>query len=57
MHPPVPCTRAAYARRQRVENFWARMKEFRAGAARYDRTAAAFRAGNLIAATLGWLKA
>lgn len=55
-HPPVPY-RAAYARRHRVENFWARMKEFRAVAARYDKTAAAFRAGILIAATLDWLKA
>ena len=57
MHPPVPYDRAAYARRHRVENFWARMKEFRAVAARYDKTAAAFRAGILIAATLDWLKA
>ena len=56
-HPPVPYDRAAYARRHRVENFWARTKEFRAVAARYDKTAAAFRAGILIAATLDWLKA
>ncbi len=54
--PPVPYDRAAYARRHRVENFWARMKEFRAVATRYDKTAAAFRAGILIAATLDWLK-
>ncbi len=53
----MPYDRAAYARRHRVENFWARMKEFRAVAARYDKTAAAFRAGILIAAALDWLKA
>jgi transposase len=55
--PLVPCDRAAYERRHRVENLWARMKEFRAVAARYDKTAAAFRAGILIVATLDWLKA
>ncbi len=55
-HPPVPYDRAAYTRRYHVENFWARMKEFRAVATRYDKTAAAFRAGILIAATLDWLK-
>jgi transposase len=57
MHPDAPCDPAAYRRRHRIENFWARVKEFRAVATRYDKSAAAFRAGILIAATLDWLKA
>jgi transposase len=57
MHPQVAYDRAAYAKRHRIENFWARMKEFRAVATRYDKTAAAFRGGILIAAALDWLKA
>ena len=56
-HPPVPYDRAAYARRHRVENSWARVKEFRAVATRYDKTASVFRGGILITATLDWLKA
>jgi transposase len=55
-HPQAPCDPAAYCRRHRVENFWARVKEFRAVATRYDKTATAFSAGILIAATLDWLK-
>lgn len=56
-HPAVPFDRAAYARRNRVERFWARMKERRGAAARHDKTAAFYRAGHIVlAAALDWLK-
>lgn len=55
-HPAAPFDRAAYARRNVVERFWARMKEWRGVAARYDKAAACYRAGIAIAAALDWLK-
>ena len=55
-HPAAPFDRAAYARRNRVERLWARMKEWRGVAARYDKTAACYRAGVVLAAALDWLK-
>ena len=55
-HPAVPFNRAAYARRNAVECFWARMKEWRGIAARYDKTAASYRGGIVLAAALDWLK-
>ena len=55
-HPPVPYDRGAYARRNSVERFWARMKEWRGVACRYDKTAACYRARVLLAAALDWLK-
>jgi len=54
-HPPAPYDRAAYARRHRVENLWARLKEWRAVATRYDKTAPSFTATLHIAATIDWL--
>ena len=47
--------RAAYRRRHRVENLWARLKEWRALATRYDKTAASFAGGLHLAAALDWL--
>ena len=44
-----PCDRAAYRRRHRVENLWARLKEWRAVATRYDKTAASFSGGLYLA--------
>ena len=55
-HPTVAYDRAAYARRSAVEQFWARMKEWRAIATRYDKRADTFRAGIALAASLDWLK-
>ena len=55
-HPAVPFDRAAYARRNTVERFWARMKEWRGVASRYDKTASCYRTGVVLAATLDWLK-
>jgi len=54
-HPPVEHDRAAYRRRHKVENLWAKLKEQRAVATRYEKTAASF-LGNLnLAASLSWL--
>ena len=55
-HPHVPWDRAAYARRHKIENFWSRMKEWRAIAMRYDKRAECYRAGLLLAASLDWIK-
>lgn len=54
-HPTVPYSRHAYARRHRVENLWARLKESRALATRYDKTAASFLGTLHLAASLDWL--
>lgn len=54
-HPYVAHDRCAYRRRHRVENLWAKLKEWRAVATRYDKTAASY-LGNLhLAASLNWL--
>lgn len=50
-----PHDRAAYRRRHRVENLWARLKEWRAVATRYDKTAASFSGGLHLAAAFEWL--
>ena len=47
--------RAAYRRRHRVENLWARLKEWRALATRYDKTATSFSGGLYLAATFEWV--
>lgn len=47
--------RAAYRGRHRVENLWARLKEWRAVATRYDKTAASFLGGLHLAAAFDWL--
>lgn len=54
-HRPVLYDRAAYARRHRVENLWARLKEWRAIATRYDKTAQSFLGVLQLAASLDWL--
>lgn len=55
-HPRAPPhDRTAYRRRHRVENLWARLKEHRAIATRYDKTSASFMGGLHLAATLDWL--
>jgi transposase len=55
-HPPVPYDRAAYARRHRIENLWARLKEGRAVATRYDKSAASYLGTLHLAAALDWLR-
>lgn len=55
-HPRAPPhDRSAYARRHRIENLWARLKEWRAVATRYDKTASSFTGGLHLAASLDWL--
>ncbi len=44
------------ANRNRVERLWARLKEWRAVATRYEKTASSFRGVLRLAATMDWLK-
>ena len=53
---PVACPDWAYANRRLVENLWARLKEWRAVATRYEKTAKSFLGVLCLAATLDWLK-
>ncbi|MCW4589453.1 transposase, partial [Gluconacetobacter entanii] len=52
----LPCPRWAYRHRHLVENLWARLKEWRAVATRYEKTAASFLSVILIAATADYIK-
>ena len=52
---PVACPDWAYASRRLVGNLWARLKEWRAAATRYEKTATSF-LGVLHPAALDWLK-
>jgi transposase len=55
-HPqPNHFDRAAYRRRHKVENMWATLKEWRAIATRYDKTANSFAGGLYLAAAFQWL--
>lgn len=54
---PIPYDLVAYRRRNTVERLWARLKDFRCVATRYDKLAANFLAGVQIAALVAfWLK-
>ena len=55
--PEVACPKWAYRHRHLVENLWARLKEWRAVATRYEKTAASFLSVILIAATADYIKA
>ena len=48
--------RFLYRRRHLIENFFARLKQYRALATRYDKTAAAFFGGICLAAAVSWIK-
>lgn len=52
---PEHFDRAAYRRRPKVENMWAKLKEWRAVASRYDKTATSFSGGLYLAAAFQWL--
>lgn len=52
----VACPAAIYNNRNAVERLWARLKEWRAVATRYEKTAASFAAVLCLAATFDWLK-
>ena len=54
---PVACPDWIYANRNHVERLWARLKEWRAVATRYEKTASSFMGVLCLAATLDWLQA
>ncbi|MBL7238877.1 transposase [Komagataeibacter rhaeticus] len=54
--PEVACPKWAYRHRRLVENLWARLKEWRTVATRYEKTAASFLSVILIAATANYIK-
>jgi len=53
---PVACPPWIYANRRLVENLWAGLKEWRAVATRYEKTARSFLGILCLAATADWLK-
>jgi transposase len=53
---PVACPAPIYANRDRVERLWARLKEWRAVATRYEKTAESFLGVLCLAATIDWLR-
>ena len=55
-HAPVACPDWIYANRHLVENLWARLKEWRAVATRYEKTAHSFLGVLCLAATTDWIK-
>jgi transposase len=65
-HPAIPakrnekdvdCPPWIYIHRNRVERLWGRLKEWRAVAPRYEKTARCFHGVLCLAATIDWLKA
>ena len=52
----VACPSWIYVNRNRVERLWARLKEWRAVATRYEKTKASFLGVLCLAATADWLK-
>jgi transposase len=54
---PVACPSWIYHNRNRVERLWSRLKEWRAVATRYEKTARSFMGVLCMAATMDWLKA
>ena len=53
---PVACPEWIYTNRNIVERLWARLKEWRAVATRYEKTAASFTGVLHLAAALDWIK-
>ena len=53
---PVACPSWIYHNRNRVERLWARLKEWRAVATRYEKTATSFMGVLCLAAALDWIK-
>jgi transposase len=53
---PVACPDWIYHNRNRVERLWARLKEWRAVATRYEKTACSFMGVLCLAAALDWLR-
>ena len=55
-HPAVDYGRAAYRRRHHVERGWGRLKEWRAVATRYEKTAASYLGVLHLASALDWIR-
>jgi transposase len=53
---PLACPEWIYANRNHVERLWARLKEWRAVATRYEKSAQSFMGVLCLAATLDWIK-
>ena len=53
---PVACPEWIYTNRNRVERLWARLKEWRAVATRYEKTASSFMGILHLAAAFDWIK-
>jgi transposase len=53
---PLACPDWIYNNRNQVERLWARLKEWRAIATRYEKTASSFMGVLCLAAALDWLK-
>jgi transposase len=53
---PVACPELVYTNRNHVERLWARLKEWRSIATRYEKTASSFMGVLCLAAALDWLK-
>ena len=53
---PVACPDWIYTNRNVVERLWARLKEWRAVATRYEKTASSFMGVLCLAAAIDWLK-
>ena len=53
---PVACPDWIYTNRNVVERLWARLKEWRAIATRYEKTASSFMGVLCLAAAIDWLK-
>ena len=51
---PIPYSKAIYRQRNLIERMFARIKDFRRIATRYDKLARNFLAGALLAATVIW---
>ena len=52
----VACPDWVYNNRNRVERLWGRLKEWRAVATRYEKTATSFMGVLCLAATLDWIR-
>ena len=53
---PVACPGWIYTHRNQVERLWARLKEWRAVATRYEKTANSFMGVLCMAAAIDWIK-
>ena len=53
---PTRCPDFIYRHRNRIERMWGRLKEWRAIATRYEKTAPSFMSVLCLAATMDWIK-